>query len=204
MKRFNVEQRFDNFKFRGSIGYQLYSTSMMCKALLSILFLSLFHFARRAILFLQPPHKVLTVKCLMASKDSHHQWMMIIPNILATIVIYSPYSPIWSSTRDFEAHSSRQKTKRTIVQSSPLSPPSMVLHDERLQGWVNHQSSTFGDGALAGLIQDLAMAKNLGRGSEKLNGPLEGSSSRWNNDVPDLCLYAMYGMYGDMQSKKNT
>lgn len=57
--------------------------SLRCKALLSIFFLSLFHFARRAILFLQPPHKVLTVKCLMASKDSHHQWM-IIPNILGT------------------------------------------------------------------------------------------------------------------------
>ena len=75
MKRCNVEQRFDNFKFGGGIGYQPYSTSRMCKmlfqpaqglhckALLSILFLSLFHFARRAMLFLQPPHKVLTVQC---------------------------------------------------------------------------------------------------------------------------------------------
>lgn len=163
MKRFNVEQRFDDLV---TSCIQLRwcakccsNESLCCKALLSILFLSLFHFARRAILFLQPPHKVLTVKCLMASKDSHHQGMMIIPNILGTIVTIVrivPYhhQPNW----EFGFSQSRQKTHRTIVQSGSVEskPSRVVLHDERLQSRVNHQRSTFGDGALAGLIQDLA------------------------------------------------
>ena len=100
----------------------------------------------------------------------------------------------------------KNKTHNCPVQSVESSQHG--LHDERLQGWVNHQSSTFGDGALAGLIQDLAMAKNLGAARKswtvRWKGHLHGEITTYQIYVCMQCMECMEICNQKKHIKKNT
>lgn len=129
MKRFNVEQRFFltswlpadpavfNFDVQNAVPTKVcvarhFSASSFCRCFISLAV------------------RYSSCNLLTKSSQSNASWLRKTHTTNGWSspiywVLFGPYSPIWSSTqRDFEAHSSRQKTFNAPVQSSPHGPPS--------------------------------------------------------------------------------